>query len=69
MTLFGYSPAEIAKALTCLAGIATTLLAANLLPDGWSHWVSTVAGICTVVATYLVRNAPAAAAHGKHEAS
>ena len=72
MTFFGYSLAEIRKAIVALAGVLTTLLTANLLPEDWAPWVSTVAGILTVVGTYATPNARStyeqALAHGRHEA-
>lgn len=67
MNLFGYTLPEIRKALTAAAGILTTLLAADLLPAGWGHAVSTAAGVLTVVATYAVPNG-APAPRGAHEA-
>lgn len=71
MTLFGYPLSELRKALVTLAGVLTSLLAANLLPGAWSHYVSIAAGILTVVGTYSIPNgAPAMAAHhGQHEAA
>lgn len=68
MTLFGYTPAQIRKALVAAVGILTTLLTANLLPDTWAHWVSTVIGVLTAVLTYAVPNVPAAI-RGEHEAA
>lgn len=56
MTLFGYTPAQLAKAITALVGVLGTLLTANLLPSDWAAWVSTVIGVLTVIGTYLVPN-------------
>lgn len=67
MTIFGYSIPQIRKALVAAAGILTTLLTANLLPDGWAHWVSTIAAVLTVLGTYVVPNTPEVPA-GRHEA-
>ena len=62
--IFGYPIATIRKALVAAAGVLTTLLTANLLPEAWAHWVSTIAGILTVLGTFAVPNAEPA---GKHE--
>jgi len=66
VSFFGYTLPEIRKALVALAGVLTTLLTANLLPEDWAGWVSTIAGILTVVGTYSVPNAQPA---GRHEAA
>jgi hypothetical protein len=66
--IFGYPLAEVRKALVTLAGVITTLLAANLLPGSWAHYASIAAGILTVVGTYSIPNA-APAALGRHEAA
>lgn len=63
--IFGYTFAQIRKGLVALAGVLTTILTANLLPDTWAHWVSSVAGILTIVGTFAVPNAPIP---GRHEA-
>lgn len=69
MTIFGYTLPQIRKTLVALAGTLTTLLAANLLPTAWAPWISTAAGVLTVLGTYTVPNAPASAVeHGRHEA-
>lgn len=55
---FGYTLGQVRKALVAAAGILTTLLTADLLPGSWAHWVSTAAGILTVLGTFRVGNDP-----------
>jgi hypothetical protein len=56
--------ANARKAVVALLGVLTTLLAQNLLPGQVAAYVSTAAGIITVVLTYWVPNQPV----GKHAA-
>jgi hypothetical protein len=56
--VFGYTPAQIRKFFVAFAGVLGIVLTANLLPEDWAHWVSSIAGVLTAAATYLVPNEP-----------
>jgi hypothetical protein len=58
--------ATVRKAIVALLGVLTTLATANLLPENVSGWVSSAAGVVTIVLTYWVPNADEP---GKHAAA
>ena len=65
-----YYISRFRKGLVTLAGMLTTLLTANLLPDGVAGQVSWVLGIVTIVLNAMVPNAEVRSlpldAPGKH---
>ena len=64
MTLFGYKPSQIRKALVAVLGavvmILTQVLASTtgVLPASWAAWITTVAATCTAAGVFLAKNAP-----------
>jgi hypothetical protein len=56
--IFGYTPAQIRKFFVATAGVLGVVLTANLLPEDWAHWVSSVAALLTAFATFKVPNEP-----------
>lgn len=68
MTVFGYTPGQIRKAIVNLIGLLTALLTADLLPAGWNVYVSAAVGILTVVVHFQTPNDLVPAHRGEHEA-
>lgn len=65
MTLFGYKPSQIRKALIAVLGAVVMILtqvltsAVDVLPTSWAAWITTVVAACTAAGVFLVRNAKA----------
>ena len=58
MLIFGYTIPQVRKFFVATAGVLGIVLTANLLPDGWDSWVSSVAALLTAFATFQVPNEP-----------
>lgn len=65
MTLFGYKPSQIRKALVALLGLVALVLTqalsvgADVIPAEWAAWASVVVGASTTIGVFLAKNAPA----------
>ena len=64
MTLFGYKPSQIRKALVALLGLVVLVLAqvlslvVDVIPAQWAAWITIVVGACTTAGVFLAKNAP-----------
>lgn len=65
MTIHGYKPSQIRKALVATLGAVVMILtqvlasAVDVLPASWAAWITAAVGVCTAAGVFLVRNAKA----------
>lgn len=64
MTILGYTPAQIRKALVAVAGVVATIITVALaqgdvIPEGWVKWATLVVSAATALGVYAMPNAGA----------
>lgn len=68
MKIFGYTPAQVRKALIAFLGFILTVVAAllsgGLIPEDWLPWVLVFIGVCSSYGVFAVKNNPV---DGRHE--
>lgn len=63
MKIFGYTLAQLRKALVAVAGFVVTVIVAaiggHLIPSGWEPYATVIVGVASTYGIFAVRNAPA----------